>query len=241
MVSRDERSAKGIGEALRRHLLANPGEALALLRKAVGLRVGVPLMALDWLGEQWVAAGKLESFRVDAAPPGIRVEVTLRAMRTPIRARLDLFVDGVRFGEDELAIELRIEGVQVSLTGDSSSPIAQMLRGGGLDLTRPATLIGNLPGLPAVVVEAEGSRVVLDLMRDPRLAELGWQRRVIALLTSFLTLHGVEADARHLDLVLRALPRGLGGGVGAVSRHLVTPTVTWMLAGGVFRGGARRR
>jgi hypothetical protein len=51
----------------------------------------------------------------------------------------------------------------------------------------------------------------------------------VALLTSFVTLHGVETDTRHLDIAFRALPVGLGGAVRSVRNNVVLPSMSRFL------------
>ena len=54
-------------------------------------------------------------------------------------------------------------------------------------------------------------------------------RRAVALLTSFVTLHGVETDTKHIDIAFRALPTGLGGAVRSLRNNVVLPSMGRLL------------
>jgi hypothetical protein len=49
------------------------------------------------------------------------------------------------------------------------------------------------------------------------------------LLTSFVTLHGVETDTRHVDIAFRALPTGLGGAARSIRQNIVLPSMGRLL------------
>ena len=85
------------------------------------------------------------------------------------------------------------------------------------------------PNRSPVLAEANGNRIVLDLMRDPNIGNNPLVRRAVALLTSFVTLHGVETDSKHLDIAFRALPTGLGGAVKSVRNNVVLPSMSRLL------------
>ena len=75
----------------------------------------------------------------------------------------------------------------------------------------------------------DGNRIVLDLMRDPNIGKNPLVRRAVSLLTSFVTLHGVETDQKHVDIAFRALPTGLGGAVRSVRNNVVLPSMSRLL------------
>jgi hypothetical protein len=70
---------------------------------------------------------------------------------------------------------------------------------------------------------------VLDLMRDPNIGKNPLVRRAVSLLTSFVTLHGVETDTKHLDIAFRALPTGLGGAAQSIRKNIVLPSMSRLL------------
>ena len=216
-------------DAVRSYLRSHPEEIGRAVRSALGLRFGVPLAALRWLGEQAERTGKVEDFQIESVPPGIRLGGNLDLMNTPIRAGAIIFVERVVFNDEELTVALRLEEVQLKLNGDSDSPIAALIKSGALDLSNPGTLVNFMPNRSPVLAEANGNRIVLDLMRDPNIGKNPLVRRAVSLLTSFVTLHGVETDRKHLDIAFRALPSGLGGAVKSVRNNVVLPSMSRLL------------
>ena len=216
-------------DAVRSYLRMHPEELGRAVRSALGLRFGVPLAALRWLGQQAERSGKVEDFHIDSVPPGLRLSGSLDAMNTPIRASAIIFVERVVFNDEELTVALRLEEVMLKLNGDSDSPVAALIKSGALDLSNPGTLVNFMPGRSPVLAEANGNRIVLDLMRDPKIGKNPLVRRAVSLLTSFVTLHGVETDTKHLDIAFRALPTGLGGAVKSIRRNIELPSMSRLL------------
>jgi hypothetical protein len=207
----------------------HPEELGRAVRSALGLRFGVPLAALRWLGQQAERAGKVEDFHIDSVPPGLRLAGNVDMMDTPIRAGAVIYVERVVFNDEELTVALRLEDVSLKLNGDSDSPIAALIKSGALDLSNPGTLVNFMPGRSPILAEANGDRIVLDLMRDPKIGKNPLVRRAVSLLTSFVTLHGVETDPKHLDIAFRALPTGLGGAVRSVRQNILLPSMSRFL------------
>ncbi|MEM7136991.1 MAG: hypothetical protein AAF500_10455 [Myxococcota bacterium] len=216
-------------DAVRSYLRSHPEEFGRAVRSALGLRFGVPLAALRWLGAQAERSGKVEDFNIDSVPPGLRVSGNVDLMSTPIRASSIIFVERVVFNEEELTVALRLEEVSLKLNGESESPVAALIKSGALDLTNPGTLVNFMPGRSPVLAEANGNRIVLDLMRDPKIGKNPLVRRAVSLLTSFVTLHGVESNPKHLDIAFRALPVGFGGAVRSVRKNIVLPSMARIL------------
>ena len=216
-------------DAVRSYLRVHPEELGRAVRSALGLRLGVPLAALRWLGQQAERSGKVQDFKIDSVPPGLRLSGDLDAMNTPIRASAIIFVERVVFNDEELTVALRLEEVMLKLNGESDSPVAALIKSGALDLSNPGTLVNFMPGRSPVLAEANGNRIVLDLMRDPNVGKNPLVRRAVSLLTSFVTLHGVETDTKHLDIAFRALPTGLGGAAQSIRKNIVLPSMSRLL------------
>jgi len=216
-------------DALRSYLRTHPEEIGRAVRSALGLRFGVPLAALRWLGQQAERSGKVEDLQIHSVPPGLRLGGNVDLMNTPIRAGAIIFVERVVFNDEELTVALRLEDVQLKLNGDSDTPIAALIKSGALDLSNPGTLVNFMPNRSPVLAEANGNRIVLDLMRDPNIGKNPLVRRAVSLLTSFVTLHGVETDTKHIDIAFRALPSGLGGAVKSVRNNIVLPSMGRLL------------
>ncbi|MGB5813418.1 MAG: hypothetical protein WBG86_22980 [Polyangiales bacterium] len=218
-------------DAVRSYLRTHPEEIGRAVRSALGLRFGVPLAALRWLGAQAERAGKVEDFNVDSVPPGLRVSGNVDMMSTPIRASSIIYIERVVFNEEELTVALRFEEVALKLNGDSETPVAALIKSGALDLTNPGTLVAYMPGRSPILAEANGNRIVLDLMRDPKIGKNPLVRRAVSVLTSFVTLHGVESNPKHLDVAFRALPVGFGGAIRSVQKNIVQPSMSRFLPG----------
>lgn len=210
-------------QALRSYLRENPREITRALRNAMGLRASVPLAAFRWIADRAVQTGMVKNLRITFRDPGIHFVVDLDLMDTPVRAHALVFFERVVLNEEELTLAIRVEEVKLELTGESRTPVAALIKSGALDLSRPGTLAGYLPHRPPVLVEAEGSRLVIDLMRDPKLGKNPTMRRAVGLLTSFLTVHGIETGNQHLDVVFRAFPRGYLAAGESIKRHVVAP------------------
>lgn len=216
-------------DALRTYLRTHPEELGRAVRSALGLRFGVPLAALKWLGQQAERSGKVEDFQLDSVPPGLRLSGNLDLMNTPVRASAIIYIERVVFNDEELTLALRLEEVALKLNGESDTPVAALIKSGALDLSNPGTLVNFMPRRSPVLAGANGNRIVLDLMRDPKIGKNPLVRRGVSLLTSFVTLHGVETDTRHLDIAFRALPIGFGGAVRSVRKNVVLPSMSRFL------------
>ncbi|MCA9601436.1 MAG: hypothetical protein R3A78_13225 [Polyangiales bacterium] len=214
-------AAVAAGNYLRR----NPGEIARTLRNALGLRVGVPLDVFRWLAEQAERQGKLEQVVITPRSPGVHFSAILDAMRTPVRASAALYIERVNLDAHELRVELRVEDVSLELVGDSDSPVALLIKSGALDVSRPGNLVRHVPNLPAFIVDSRENRIVLDLLKHPKITNNAATRSAIALVTSLLTVHGVEFDRSHVDVSFRAIPRGVFSAANAVRKHLVSPSI----------------
>lgn len=200
-----------------------PSELGRALRSLLGLRLGFPIELFQWLGEQAENSGKAEEVVILAEPPGIAVGATLAMMKTNVRAQATVFIERVRMNGTELRIELRVESVELRLVGDSDSAVATLIKSGALNLSKPGNLVKHLPNRPEILVSAEENRIILDLMRHPEIQERRRLQDAIALVTSFLTVHGVETDEDHLDVRLRALPGGFFHAAKQVGGKVLRP------------------
>jgi hypothetical protein len=186
----------------------NPDQIVEVAKNAVGLRLTVPLDALRWLASEAKGKNAPTDVEIVAVPPGVRVGLTLNVMKTTLRAALTLFIDRVRLSPDELTFELRVRDVALFVIGNSDSPVATLVRSGALDLSKPGKLVGHLPKRPPFLVEADGDRLVIDLMRDERIAKR--VRPFVKYVTPLVTVNAVEANSDHLGVQLACLPDGLG-------------------------------
>lgn len=212
---------KAMVEAAGGYLRRNPGELLRAARNAVALRFGVPLDALRWLAGQ--AKGKKAPREVafEAVPPGIRASAIVGLAGTEVRASAVVYIEDVQLSQSELRFEIRLANVKLELIdSNADSPVATLLKSGALDLSKPGNLAAFMPKRPAMLVEAHDDRIVLDLMKHPKLAENGKAARIVDAVTAFMTVGGIETAPDHLDIQLRAFPRGVGGALEALRPSL---------------------
>ena len=212
---------KAVLEAGSKYLRDHPEELLRALRHLLALRFGVPLDALRFFAGR--AGGKKgpKDLVLEAVPPGLRVRATVELMGTSVRADATVFIERVSITPEELRFEIRLANVSLKVPDDApESPIAALLRSGALDLSRPGNLAAYMPKRPALLVDAKDDRVVIDLMRHPKIAKNRRAIRTLAVLAPLLTVAGIESDSEHLDVTLRAFPDGLRQAVGGLRRIL---------------------
>jgi len=186
----------------------NPEQIVEAAKNAAGLRLTVPLDALRFLASEIKGKNAPTDVEIVAVPPGIRVGLTLNVMKTTLRAALTLYIERVRLSPEELTFELRVRDVALFVIGNSDSPVATLVRSGALDLSKPGKLVGHLPKRPPFLVEADGDRLVIDLMRDERIAKR--VRPYVKYVTPLVTVNAVETNSDHLGVQLACLPDGLG-------------------------------
>ena len=206
------------GGYLRRH----PGEITRAIRNLVGLRAGLPIDALRWLMDQTAKGGKIGDPVITEVPPGLRVTANVDLMKTPVRASAVVFIDRILLDPDQIRMEVRLEEIWMEVIGEATGPVAALLRSGALDLSKPGELAKYMD-LPPVIVEARDNRLSLDLMREPKIGENHAVRRALSLVTPIVTMHGIESHDDHLNIVFRALPRGVGSAASAVRTQLFQP------------------
>jgi len=202
---------KAILGAVFGHLRAHPEEILRALKNLIALRLGVPLAALRWMASQPRRKGPQE-IEIEAVPPGIRVAANIDLMGTPVRAGATVFVERVTASDVEFLVEVRVADVKMKLLDDTiESPVAALLRSGALDLSKPGNLVAYMPKRPALLVEAKGDRVVVDLFKLPKVAKSARARKVLSLLQPLITVGAIRTDpAGHLDVEFRPFPEGIG-------------------------------
>lgn len=219
---------QAIIDAATSYLRHHPEELVRLLRNALGLRFGVPIAALQWMAAQ-AGDGGPKDVDVQADPPGVRVSATLDMMGVPVRASTSIFIERIRVTPEELKLEIRLEETRLQVLDDrAESPVAALIRSGALDLTKAGNLAANLPKVNALLGESKGNRLVIDLLKHPKVGKNRLVRRSLGLVSSFVTVQGVESDEGHLDVLLRAFPQGIHGAARAVKNHLFTDGAPWI-------------
>jgi hypothetical protein len=174
------------------YLKEHPAEIMRALRGALGLRVGVPIDALRYLAREFGGGKKApKDVVLEAAPPGLRVGMTVDAMGTPLRVSLVVYVEEIDVRTEAVQIGLRVAELKLDVLGDANSPLAGLLKSGALDLSRP------------------------DLMKAPKLAQNAKVARALRVVTPVLGIRAVKTKDDHLDVHLKASPSGLSAAITA--------------------------
>lgn len=192
----------------------NPDEVVRAAVNATGLRFGVPLATLRWFAGQIKGAKAPKDVEISSAAPALKFSAVIDAMGTPVRASAALKIDEVTISEESLRVAVRLRDVKLALVGDSESPVATLIKSGALDLSKPGNLVKFIPKRPPAVVEADGDRIVIDLMKVPKLAQDARLRRALGVLAPVLGIRAIETDRDHLYVKLRASPAGLPEALG---------------------------
>jgi hypothetical protein len=192
----------------------NPDEVVRAAVNATGLRFGIPLATLRWFAGQLEGAKAPKDVEISSAPPALRFSAVVDAMGTPVRASAAIKIDEVTITEESVRIGVRLRDVKLALVGDSDSPVATLIKSGALDLSKPGNLVKFVPKKPPAIVEAEGDRVVVDLMKVPKLAKDPKVRKLLSLISPVLGIRAIETDRDHIYVKLRATPAGLPEALG---------------------------
>src|SRR4051812_36458497 len=199
------------------YLKQHPEEIFRALRGALRLRFGVPMDAIRYLARELGGGKKApKDVVIAAAPPGIRVALTVEAMGTPLRAAFTVFVEELNVTTAEIRIGLRIEALTLEVLGDANSPIAGLIKSGALDLSKPGNLANILPKRPAALVDAKDDRVVLDLMKIPSIADNPKVKQALAVATPVVGVRAIKTKDDHLDVHFKADLGGLSAAIAAV-------------------------
>jgi hypothetical protein len=187
------------------YLKHHPEEILRVLKGAIGLRVGVPMDAVRYFAREFGGGPKApKDLVIEAAPPGIRLGATVDAMGTPLRAMAIVYVEELGISTSELRVGIRIEGLTLTVLGDGNSPIGGLLKSGALDLSKPGNLVAFMPKRPAALVDAKDDRLVVDLMKVPKIAANAKLKHALSVVTPVLGVRALKTKDDHLDLHLKA-------------------------------------
>lgn len=205
--------------AVASYLKENPDEIVAALRNVALLKIGVPVSGLRWLSSN-AKLGKKgpRDIEIDASPPALRLAASVEAMGTPVRVSAAIRVDDVRVQADQVLVTLCVRDLDLKLQGESETPVAMLIKSGALDLSKPGNFIKYLPKKPPFLIEADGDRIVLDLLKVPKLAKNPVLRRALAVVTPVVGVRAIETEDRKLFVAFRATPAGLRDSLRALRR-----------------------
>lgn len=194
----------------------NPDEVVRAAVNATGLRFGVPLASLRWFAGQIKGKRAPKDVEISSVPPALRFSAVVDAMGTPVRASAALKIDEVTITEESIRIGVRLRDVKLALAGASESPVATLIQSGALDLSKPGNLLKYIPKKPPAIIEADGDRIVLDLMKVPKLANDPRVKKLLGIIAPVVGIRSIETDRDHLYVKLRATPFGLLEAVGKI-------------------------
>ena len=201
-----------IAAALRsagRFAFRNPVAMMKMARHALSMRVAVPLDALRWFISQTPPSSKApQDVTIMARPPSIALGATVDLMGTTVRASATIRIDELRVQPDALRVSLRLLDVDLKLLGESNTPVAGLIKSGALDLSKPGNLVNFMPKKPDVLIEAHDDLVVLDLMKNPKIASNRRVRQLLSTLTPVVNVSALKTDGDFLILAFRATPMG---------------------------------
>jgi hypothetical protein len=184
----------------------NPMSMLTVAREAAHQRVAIPLDLVRW-GLGRIRSERVSSFSVSSQPPGLGIGLTVSVMGSRLRVGAVVHIDQIDVGPGTLRVALRLTGLAVDVIDGPAGPIQGLL--GSIDLTKPGNLVGFLPKKPAFLVEAEGDRFVLDLMRIPALGNNPRVNKIIGAISPVLSIRDVASHDDALFVGLRLRPAGL--------------------------------
>ncbi|MDC0681196.1 hypothetical protein [Sorangium atrum] len=208
-------------KALLRHagdyLKAHPEEIARALRGALRLRFGVPIDALRYLARE-LSGGKRapKDIVIEAAPPGLRLALTVKVMGAPIRASFTAFAEELDVRADAIQVGLRIADLKLQVMGDEASPIAGLIGSGAIDLNKPGDLVSFMPKRPAALIDAKDDRITLDLLKIPALGGNPTVARALRICAPVLGVRALKTKDDHLDVHLKATPSGVAAAIAAV-------------------------
>lgn len=201
---------KAMLSAAKNYLREHPEEIVRALKGALGLRVGVPLDALRYLARELTGGKKApKDVEIDSAPPGVRIAMTVEAVGSTLRVSLVLYVEEVNVSSDEIRVATRISELSLKVLDGFQTPVAALVQSGALDLSKPGNLVAFIPKRPAMIVDAKDDRVVLDVMKVPKLGENGKVKKILSIATPVLNVRAIRSKDDHLDVHLKATLSGI--------------------------------
>jgi len=193
-----------------RFVAKNPLTMAKMARHALSMQLAVPIDALRWfIANTPPSKNAPQDVTVTAQPPSICFAASVNLMGTPVRASATIRVDELRIHTEELRLQIHLSNVDLKLLGDSQTPVAALIKSGALDLSKPGNLVNYMPKRPKVLLEAHDDVLVLDLMKNPKLAGNFRLRQVLKRLTPVVNIAALRTDGDFLIVALRATPFGL--------------------------------
>ncbi len=199
-----KKAARAASGYLKRH----PEEFLRAAKNAATMKVGVPVSALLWVARELGGEKVPADLLLEARDPGIYARASFELMKTPLRGGANIIVESVDMRSDAILVDLRFEDISLEVTRPNvGTPVAALIQSGALDVSRPGDLLSYMPQRPAMLVEARGKVITVDLMRHPSLGKER-ARKLVALIAPLLGIRAIRTDGSHLDVAFSPFPGG---------------------------------
>jgi hypothetical protein len=200
------------------YLKRNPTELFTVARHAAGFRAVVPLDALRWFVANSPPNKKApQDVVIGEKPPSITFGATIDLMGTKVRANAAIRIDELRLSPEELRISVRLSDVKMEVIGQGGdSPVAALLKSGALDLSKPGNLANFMPKRPPALVEAKDDRLVLDLMKVPKIADNPKVKTILGVITPVLVIRDITVAEDHIQISWRPRITGLAEALSAL-------------------------
>ncbi len=196
-------------QAAAAYVRKNPDEIVRATLNAGRLRFGIPIAALAWMAGQVKGKKAPKDIEVGAVPPALRLQATVDAMGTQLRAAASIKIDEVEITADAIRVGVRLNDIKLKVMDESETPVATLVKSGALNLSKPGNLVKFIPKRPAAIVEAEGDRIVVDLLKVPSLATNGRLRQALQVVSPLVGIRAIETERDHIYVALKATPGGL--------------------------------
>ena len=188
-----------------RFMVRNPTTMLSMARHALGMRIAVPLDSLRWFIANTPPSKKApQDVTITPRPPAIGLGATIDLMGTTVRAGASIRVDQIEVSDSAFKVTLRLSDVTMKVLGESFTPVAGLIKSGALDLSKPGNLVAFMPKRPAALIDAKDDRLVVDLMKVPKIADNPMLKRALDIVTPVLGVRALKTKDDHLDLYLKA-------------------------------------
>jgi hypothetical protein len=145
-----------------------------------------------------------ERIQLASADPAVRVYLTVDLYGTKLDVGVCVLIESIIGDSDRLEVAIRVRDLQIA--APQGSPAAQLVA--AMDLTRPANLLKMMPQKHVGLLEVEGDRIAVNLLRIAALGKNEALRRVLTAL-SFVRVSAVRAEADMLRVGFSFDPRTL--------------------------------
>ena len=196
-----------------RYVVQNPSMVARMLAHAIAFRLPIPLDAIRWLADNLFDAPG--GVHIEAAPPGLELGGELAVMGNGMKASAVIRVMSIEAAPDTLKATVVVSDLSL-VAKDAKSPMAQLLKSGALDLSKPAGLLKMMGKKPRVIEDASGDTFHLDLMQLPAVAKNDAIRRALNAFTPVLNVSEIFAEDDLLLIAFKATPGGLPSTLSAV-------------------------